>query len=198
MKSILEYLNRNSWENKLGSIIFDLDEASFECLSDDLKQMILEGNRTVFKSNDGDELKMGTHAEDRLDRPVEKGGDGEKIDRDDIINMFRYAWNDIMELNYDGKLKPFYDRRNNRKVDAWTIECQCYLKEENQKLVPDGARPTEKTLWAVWILEENGSKVDITIKTLFRGERMNHVSIQERIKILRNGTIEQRFMGKKI
>lgn len=193
-----DYINRNSWTNKLGKIVFDLDEQSFECLSDELRQLILEGNRTVYKSHDGDELKMGSHAEDRLERPIEKGGDGEKIERQEIIDMFKYAWDDIMEMNYDGKLKPFFDRRNNNKVNAWTIECQCYLKEENQLLVANGARPSEKTLWAVWLLEENGSKVDITIKTLYRGERMNHITIQERIKILRNGKIEQRFMGKKI
>jgi hypothetical protein len=193
-----DYINRNSWTNKLGKIVFDLDEQSFECLSDELRQLILEGNRTVYKSHDGDELKMGSHAEDRLERPIEKGGDGEKIERQEIIDMFKYAWDDIMEMNYDGKLKPFFDRRNNNKVNAWTIECQCYLKEENQLLVANGARPSEKTLWAVWLLEENGPKVDITIKTLYRGERMNHITIQERIKILRNGKIEQRFMGKKI
>jgi len=198
MHSILEYLNRNSLENKLGNIIFELDESSLEFLSNEFRQMILEGNRTVYTSNDGDELKMGTHAEDRLERPVEKGGDGEKIDRQEIIDMFKYAWNDIMELNYDGKLKPFFNRYDKRKVNAWTIECQCYLKEENQRLIPDGARPTEKTLWAIWLLEENGPKVDIIIKTLFRGERINHISIQERIKILKNGQIEQRFMGKKL
>lgn len=193
-----DYINRNSWTNKLGKIVFDLDEQSFECLSNELRQLILEGNRTVYKSHDGDELKMGSHAEDRLERPIEKGGDGEKIERQEIIDMFKYAWDDIMEMNYDGKLKPFFDRRNNNKVNAWTIECQCYLKEENQLLVANGARPSEKTLWAVWLLEENGPKVDITIKTLYRGERMNHIAIQERIKILRNGKIEQRFMGKKI
>jgi hypothetical protein len=192
------YINRNSWTNKLGKIVFDLDEQSFECLSDELRQLILEANRTVYKSHDGDELKMGSHAEDRLERPIEKGGDGEKIERQEIIDMFKYAWDDIMEMNYDGKLKPFFDRRNNNKVNAWTIECQCYLKEENQLLVANGARPVEKTLWAVWLLEENGTKVDITIKTLYRGERMNHIAIQERIKILRNGKIEKRFMGKKI
>ena len=191
-----DYINRNSWTNKLGKIVFDLDEQSFECLSDELRQLILEANRTVYKSHDGDELKMGSHAEDRLERPIEKGGDGEKIERQEIIDMFKYAWDDIMEMNYDGKLKPFFDRRNNNKVNAWTIECQCWLnnnKEKNGEVEYCGARKKDMNLWGVWFLQENGSKVDIIIKTIFRGERMNHVAVQERIRIRANGDVEQRY-----
>lgn len=193
MKTIVEYINRNSWQNKLGKIIFQLDESSLEFVSDDIKQMIIEGNQVVWTSNDGDDLQMGDHAIQRQDRPKEKGGDGQRIERDEIINMFKWAWDDIMEMLYDGKLKKFYDNYHQRKVDAWTIECQCYLKENKGQLACNGARPTDKTLWAVWIVEEEGNKVNITIKTIFRGERMNHSALQERIRIRRNGDIEQRY-----
>ena len=206
MKSILEYLHRNSWENKLGRIIFQLDESSLELLDDEFKQIlednnytlsskiILEGNRIIWTSNDGDNLKMGDHANSRKDRPIEKGGDGGKpISNAEIINMFRWAWDDIMEMNYDGKLKPFEYQQ--RLVNAWTIECQCWLNhdKENNEVIYGGGRPRRMNLWAVWLLEENGSKVDIIIKTIYRGERMNHVAVQERIRIRANGDIEQRF-----
>lgn len=201
MITLLEYINKrktltlkeSNWEDKLGKIIFQLDEASLEFVSYELKQMILEGNHVVWTSNDGDDLRMGDHAIQRQDRPQEKGGDGERIKRDEIINMFKWAWGDIMEMNYDGKLKKFYDKKNQRKVDAWTLECQCYLKDKNGQLTCEGARPIDKTLWAVWFIEENGNKVDLIIKTIFRGERINHSIIQERIRIRRNGNIEKRY-----
>lgn len=194
MRTILEYISyKNSWQNKLGKIIFQLDESSFDFISDDLKKIILEGNQVVWTSNDGDNLQMGDHAIQRQDRPQEKGGDGQRIERDEIINMFKWSWKDIMEMLYDGKLKKFYDKKHERKVDAWIIECQCYLEEQQGQLSCTGARPTEKTLWAVWIVEENGNKVDIIIKTIFRGERINHSVSQERIRIRRNGEIEQRY-----
>ena len=44
MRSILEFLNRDNFENKLGRIIFQLDESSLELLDDDFRQMIIEGN----------------------------------------------------------------------------------------------------------------------------------------------------------
>lgn len=200
MKSILEYLNRNSFEHKLGKIIFQLDESSLELLDDEFQQFILEGrdyrhrgNRVVWTSNDGDNLRMGDHATQRQDRPVEKGGDGGKrISQMEIVNMFRYAWSDIMEMNYDGKLKPFEYQQ--RRVDAWTIECQCWLNNDNNGNVKySGARPRSMNLWAVWLLEENGPKIDITIKTIYRGERMNHVSVQERIRIDSRGNVIQRY-----
>ena len=141
MRSILEFLNRDNFENKLGRIIFQLDESSLELLDDDFRQMIIEGNdwhhqskggnRVVWTSKDGDNLRMGDHATQRQDRPVEKGGDGGKrIAQYEIVNMFRWAWNDIMEMNYDGKLKPFEYQQ--RKVDAWTIECQCWLNNKKK------------------------------------------------------------------
>ena len=204
MKSILEYLHRNSWENKLGHIIFQLDESSLELLDDDFQQFIAEGkdyrhnkggNRVVWTSKDGDELRMGDHATQRQDRPTDKGGDGGKrIGQYEIVNMFRWAWDDIMEMNYDGKLKPFEYQQ--RTVDAWTIECQCWLnnnKEKNGEVEYCGARKKDMNLWGVWFLQENGSKVDIIIKTIFRGERMNHVAVQERIRIRANGDVEQRY-----
>ena len=221
MRNIFEYLQRNTFENKINNIIFDLDEESLSLLDDEFVSQINEnkifsldrliteekyydkthknnkhhGNRTIWTSNDGDELKMGDHANQRKDRPVEKGGDGgEPIKQYEIVNMFRWAWDDIMEMDLDGKLKPFEYKQ--RMVDAWTIECQCWLntdKDHNNKVVYGGARKRDMNLWAVWLLESKGSKTDITIKTIYRGERMNHVAVQERIRIKANGQIEQRY-----
>ena len=205
MKSLSSYLTRNSFENKISKIIFDLDETSLECLGDGFRQLlesnhnvldfnlILESNRVIWSSKDGDDLKIGDHANSRRDRPVDKGGDGGKrIGQYEIINMFRWSWNNIMDMNYDGRLKPFeYD---GRKVNSWTTECQCWLnndKENNNEVVHCGPRPKNMTLWAVWMLEENGTKVDIIIKTIFRGEWLKHSKVQERIKILRNGQINE-------
>ena len=214
------YLQRNTFENKVNNIIFDLDEESLSLLDEDFVNRINEnkifsvdrliteekyydktykyksrGNRTIWTSNDGDELKIGDHANQRKDRPVEKGGDGgEPIKQYEIINMFRWAWDDIMEMDLDGKLKPFEYKQ--RMVDAWTIECQCWLNtdRDKDKVVYGGARKREMNLWAVWLLEQNGQKSDITIKTIFRGERMNHIAVQERIRIKANGDIQQRYI----
>lgn len=190
-------------ENK----IFSLDRLIINCFHDN--DIITEekyydkthknnkhhGNRTIWTSNDGDELKMGDHANSRKDRPVEKGGDGgEPIKQYEIVNMFRWAWDDIMEMDLDGKLEPFEYKQ--RMVDAWTIECQCWLntdKDHNNKVIYGGARKRDMNLWAVWLLETNGQKSDITIKTIYRGERMNHVAVQERIRIKANGAVEQRY-----
>ena len=221
MRNIFEYIQRNTFENKINNIIFDLDEESLSLLDDEfvaqinenkffsLDRLITEekyydktynknkshGNRTIWTSNDGDELKMGDHANSRKDRPVEKGGDGgEPIKQYEIVNMFRWAWDDIMEMDLDGKLKPFEYKQ--RMVDAWTIECQCWLntdKDHNNKIVYGGARKRDMNLWAVWLLESKGAKSDITIKTIYRGERMNHVAVQERIRIKANGNVEQRY-----
>lgn len=206
MISLEKFIKRNKFENKIGNIIFQLDESSLELLDDEFKQIlednnsiipyniILEGNRIIWTSNDGDNLKMGDHANSRKDRPIEKGGDGGKpISNAEIINMFRWAWDDIMEMNYDGKLKPFEYQQ--RLVNAWTIECQCWLNhdKENNEVIYSGGRPRRMNLWAVWMLEENGSKVDIIIKTIFRGELLKHTVVQERIRIRANGDVEQRF-----
>ena len=221
MLNIFEYIQRNTFENKINNIIFDLDEESLSLLDDEFVSQINEnkifsldrliteekyydkthkknkshGNRTIWTSNDGDELKMGDHANSRKDRPVEKGGDGgEPIKQYEIVNMFRWAWDDIMEMDLDGKLEPFEYKQ--RMVDAWTIECQCWLntdKDHNDKVVYGGARKRDMNLWAVWMLESKGTKSDITIKTIYRGERMNHVAVQERIRIRANGNIEQRY-----
>ncbi len=84
MISILEFLNRNKFENKIGNIVFRLDEESLELLDDEFKQIledanytlsydiISESNRTIWTSKDGDELKIGDHANSRKNRPVEK------------------------------------------------------------------------------------------------------------------------------
>ena len=221
ISSLDDYIQRNTFENKVNNIIFDLDEESLSLLDDEFVSQINEnkifsldriiteekyydkthkknkshGNRTIWTSNDGDELKIGDHANQRKDRPVEKGGDGgEPIKQYEIVNMFRWAWDDIMEMDLDGKLQPFEYKQ--RTVDAWTIECQCWLntdKDHNDKIVYGGARKREMNLWAVWMLNSNGTKSDITIKTIYRGERMNHVAVQERIRIKANGQIEQRY-----
>ena len=205
MRSLSSYLTRNSFENKISKIIFDLDETSLECLENGFRQLlesnhnildfnlILESNRVIWSSKDGDDLKIGDHANSRRDRPVENGGDGGKrIGQYEIINMFRWSWNNIMDMNYDGKLKSF--EHNGCKINAWTNECQCWLnndKENDNEVVYCGPRPKDMTLWAVWMLEENGTKVDIIIKTIFRGEWLKHSKVQERIKILRNGQINE-------
>lgn len=208
MKSLYSYLTRNAFENKINKIIFDLDKNSLDCLRSDFiaileanhnelnyDDFIFENNRTIWTSKDGDELKIGDHANSRRDRPVEKGGDGgKKIGQYEIVNMFRWSWNHIMDMNYEGKLKPF--EYNNREVNAWTIECQCWLnndKENNNEVIYCGARPYNMTLWGVWLLQENGSKVDIIIKTIFRGDKLKHTIVQERIKILRNGQVQEKY-----
>lgn len=199
MKTLTEYLNRNSFENKIGKIIFQLDESSLELLDDEFQQFILEGkdyrhngNRIIWTSNDGDNLRIGNHATQRQDRPVDKGGDGGKrISQKEIVNMFIWAWDDIVEMNYNGKLKPFEYQQ--RKVDAWTIECQCWLINKENEIKYSGSRPRNMNLWAVWFLQENGSKFDIIIKTIFRGVRMNHISAQERIRIDSKGNVIQRY-----
>ena len=108
--------------------------------------------------------------------------------------MFRWAWDDIMDMNYDGKLKAFDCQQ--RKVDAWTIECQAWLnndKEHNNEVIYCGARPKNMNLWAIWLLQEDGTKIDIIVKTIFRGEKINHTVVQERIRIKANGEVEQRY-----
>ena len=199
MITLLEYLHKdyiknNKFKNKLGKIIFELDESSIELLDNNFQQFILEGNRVVWTSNDGDELKMGDHANSRKNRPISKGGDGgEPIKQYEIINMFRWAWNDIMEMNYDGKLKPIAYKD---KQSSFTIECQCWLnndKDKNNEVIYNGARSNDMTLWAAWMLQEDGPKVDIIIKTIFRGQLFSHSIYQERIRIRKNGDIEQRY-----
>ena len=191
MKSIINFIKENLITY---NIIFQLNEDSLEYLSDEFIQYINENNQIVWTSKDGDNLKMGDHAIQRQDRPIEKGGDGERIERNEIIDMFKYAWPNIIDMLYDGKLKSFYDKKHKRPVNAWTIECQCYLKEENDKnIIPTNARPIEKTLWAVWMIEKNGNQVNIIIKTIFRGEMLKHSYNQERIRIRRNGVIEERY-----
>lgn len=200
MKSLVQFLKESL--KKEWRIILDLDESCYECLDDELLHLITEGkdhrsrggNRVIWTSKDGDNIRMGDHATQRQDRPVEKGGDGGKrIGQHEISNMFRWAWDDIMEMNYDGKLKPFEYQQ--RTVDAWTIECQCWLNNKNEKdeVEYSGGRPRNMNLWAVWMLKENGYQVDIIVKTIFRGERMNHVAVQERIRIDSKGNVQQRY-----
>lgn len=192
MKTILEYLNRNKFE--LRNIIFELDESSLDLLDNNLRQMILENNRVIWTSNDNDELKITDHANQRKNRPVDQGGDGKKpISQQEIINMFRWSWNNIIDMNYEGKLeKTIY----NEKTSSFTIECQCWLNndKESNDIIYCGARPKDMNLWAAWILEEDGYKIDIIIKTIFRGYNFKHSKTQERIRIRFNGEIEERYI----
>jgi hypothetical protein len=103
--------------------------------------------------------------------------------------MFRWAWNDIMDMNYEGKLEPY--EYNQRMIEAWTIECQSWLNIQNDEVVYYGARPRKMNLWAVWDLRENNYKIDIVIRTIFRGESFKHISRQERIIIDTKGNIKQ-------
>ena len=200
MKSLVDYLHRNDWDNKLGNIIFQLDESSLEYIDDDFREFIFEAknfqnqnpgnNRVIWTNNDGDNLRIGAHANSRRDRPVDKGGDGGKrISIQEIINMFRWAWNDIMDMNYEGKLEPY--EYNQRMIESWTIECQSWLNIQNDEVVYYGARTRKMNLWAVWDLRENNYKIDIVIRTIFRGESFKHISRQERIRIDTKGNIKQ-------
>ena len=181
MKSILEYIDRNTFENRLGEIRFELDEESCKYFQ------ISESNRTIYSDKEST-LKIGDHATQREDRPTEKGGDGEHIDESEIINMFRWAWDDIIDMYQNGLFKPDGD------IKRFTIQLKCYLKEKpNKKLEYDGARPEDKYLWAVFMPVENyqTGKIDIIIVTIFRGVRINHVRRQERIVIATNGYVKQ-------
>lgn len=88
MKSIINFIKENLITY---NIIFQLNEDSLEYLSDEFIQYINENNQIVWTSKNGDNLKMGDHAIQRQDRPVEKGGDGERIERNEIIDMFKYV-----------------------------------------------------------------------------------------------------------
>ena len=187
MKTLVEFLHRTDWAYTFGSIIYELDESSY--------YVIEEGKRLIYTTNDGDNLRMSDHATQRKNRPVEQGGDnGKPISEAEIINMFRWSWNDIMQMEYEGKLKPFNYQQ--RRVDAWTIECQCWLNSrdtQDNQVEYGGARPRSKNLWAVWSIRENNRKFDIVIHTIFRGADFRHTSVQERIRIDTKGKVKQLY-----
>lgn len=213
MKTINQYINKDNFENRLGSISFQLDEASMKLLSLEFRKMITEGYhieidnmisemskydyklkkdknhgfRTIWRSNDDDGLKISSHATEREDRPTEKGGDGEHINEEEIINMFRYAWDDIIDMYYEGELEK------DAGLDRWVIQCKCYLERRGDNIRCNGARPENKYLWAVWVIRENytSRKIDITIITLFRGTRLNHTRRQLKLTIATNGYIKK-------
>lgn len=198
MKTILECIT--PYRYQLGNIIFELDESSQELIGMSNEELVLEmgkyydklksktrhDNRIVWTSPDGDDLKMGDHANSRLDRPVEKGGDGEHINVRDIINMFVYAWKDLIDMYDDGYLEV-----GNGK-DSNVISCRCYLKEEGDDLVPVGARPQDKNLWAAFFIKEQpGYKIDVIIKTLFRGYNFKRSASQDRLVITIQGKVKK-------
>lgn len=198
MKHLLEYLKQKtrkySFTDMIGDIIFELDESSVGLINPDSISIITEefkktSGRIIWKSKDEDTLRLTSHAADRQDRPIEKGGDGEHIDLSEIVIMFKHAWNDIMEMFYDGYLKKDIEHDNSK----WVIQCKCYLEEQHNRIVSVGARPQQKHLWAVWVIEENYStgKIDIKIITIFRGEYLKHRQHQRRLVIANNGYIKQ-------
>lgn len=201
MKTILEYINskhkKYSFSEMIGDIIFELDESSIELLGPSFVEFITEAKyydkyaksgRVLWQGKDGDTIKITTHATEREDRDVEHGGDGQHINEKEILNMFIYAWDDIMSLFYEGHL-----RKDSYGNDAWVIQCKCYLEGEEPNIKPAGARPEEKHLWAVWKLYENYTtgKLDLRIITIFRGVRLNHRANQRRILIANNGYVKQ-------
>lgn len=197
MKSLFEYLVNLNY--KLGNIIFELDESSQELLGSNT-QYIVEmgkyydkinkshnngGNRIVWTSDDDDNLRIGAHATDRLDRSIEKGGDGEHIDQREIINMFIYAWHDLINMYNNEYLST-------DEYDSNVISCRCYLKEHDDTLIVTGARPYEKNLWAAFFIEEKPDyKIDVIIKTLYRGMIFKHSKSQDRLIITINGRVKQ-------
>ena len=130
MKSLFEYLTNTNYT--LDNIIFQLDESSQFTLNNNSKfivemskyydgQQINHGNEVVWTSNTGDGIEMGAHAEDRLNRSIDNGGDGNKIGQHDIINMFIYAWKDLINMYNNGYITT--DSTNSN-----VISCRCYLK----------------------------------------------------------------------
>lgn len=213
--------NINRYKNfceTFGKITFELDESSLSLLSDNFRQYVTEGcyiaiddiisemsqnaqrydhvknpkrpnknggNRTIWKDKHDNALKIGDHATQREDRPIEKGGDGEHIDEQEIIDMFIYTWNDILDMYNEGQFK-----RDNICI----TQCKCYLTGSENNLHADGARPENKFLWAAWMIEENfhTGKLDVKIRTIFRGSYFRHRSSQNKIIIANNGFIKQK------
>lgn len=219
MISLVDYINKNNnlLLNTFGSIRFELDESSMEFLSDDAKSLINEGyyitldnniiaemsnnanryqnknnnkshgNRTIWTSKDNDTLKIGDHATQRQDRTIEQGGDGGHISTQEIVNMFIYTWGDIMDMYQNGYLKW------TQNVKSFVTLCKCYLFGSGNNIYPNGARKDDKFLWAAWMINENykTGKLDIIIRTIFRGAFFKHGKAQERLTIDRKGNIKQ-------
>ena len=197
MKTILEYIQLHkkqyNFSEMIGDIIFELDESSLSFFDPSFIEYIYENRydrsgRVVWKGNNGDTIKLTSHATEREDRDVQHGGDGEHINEQDIVNMFIYSWEEIMGLFYEGHLKK--DKYGN---DAWIIQCKCYLEGQEPNIKPAGARPEDKHLWAVWRIYENYTtgKIDIRIITIYRGVRINHRANQRRILIANNGYVKK-------
>lgn len=219
MLSLSDYINKNNnlFLNTFGSIRFELDESSMDFLSDDTKTFINEGyyitlddniisemsnnanrnqnkynnksrgNRIIWTSEYNDTLKIGDHATQRQDRTVEQGGDGEHISTKEIVNMFVYTWSDIMDMYKSGYLKITQD------VKSFVTLCKCYLSGSENNIYASGARKDNKFLWSAWMINENykTGKLDIIIKTIFRGSFFKHGKQQERLTIDYKGNIKQ-------
>lgn len=194
MKSLFEYLTNTNYT--LDNIIFQLDESSQFTLNNTNKfivemskyydePQINHGNEVVWTSNTGDGIEMGAHATDRLNRSIEFGGDGNKIDQHDIINMFVYAWKDLINMYNNGYITT-------DSINSNVISCRCYLKEEDKIIIPIGPRPQDKNLWAAFFIKEkDNNKIDVIIKTLFRGSIFRHSKSQDKLVITINGGVKQ-------
>lgn len=233
MRTLLESLQLAQYS--INKIIIQLDEnsnVSFDCGNN----FILESNRKVWTSSDGENLKIGDHATQREDRPVERGGDGEHINEQEIINMFIYAWKNIIlmtktdipdpnqkiqsdwvdikkpagEHKYPIKIIKVSDDKG-RSFDgntqySYTIQCCAWLKNENGKIIYDGARPLDKTLYAAFSVNKtpNKYKYDIIIRTIFRGgthgtrQFKQNKYEQQRIIIKTNGEIINKYKMRNI
>lgn len=228
MRTLLESLQLAQYS--INKIIIQLDEDS-NVSFDNGNNFIIESNRKVWTSPDGENLKIGNHATQREDRPIERGGDGKHIDEQEIINMFIYAWKNIIlmaktdipdpnqkipsdwvdvkkptgEHKYPVKIIKVSDDNgrsfNGTTQYSYTIQCCAWLKNENGKVVYDGARPLDQTLYAAFSVNKTPDKhkYDIIIRTIFRGGTRNSRQFkqnkyeQQRIIIRTNGAIVNKY-----
>ena len=101
--------------------------------------------------------------------------------------MFVYTWSDIMDMYKSGYLKITQD------VKSFVTLCKCYLSGSENNIYASGARKDNKFLWSAWMINENyrTGKLDIIIKTIFRGSFFKHGKQQERLTIDYKGNIKQ-------
>lgn len=186
MKSLVEFVKRH----QLSNIIFDLDED----IVIDCDNVVCEfyGHRVIWRSSNNDTLNIGDHAKSREHRSVEDGGDGNPIKESEIINIFKYVWGVLMKMRYEGKLNTIYDEKSQKNVRSFTIQCQAKIIKKDKKVKYDCPRDDNQTLWIVFLVEDKADyKSDIYIKTIYRGKDFRHSKAQERIKITKNGKIEE-------
>ena len=173
MKALLNYIELSKYV--LEDIIIDLEDNS-----------INEGLRKIYVSKDGDKISMTDHANQRKMRSVEQGGDGEKIYDYEIKDIFRYCWKDIVEMNYEGS----FTKDDN--VKSFTVCSKAYLNGKKENVKYCGARPQSKYLWVAFMIKEvEHYRINIIIKTIYRGERLKHSKQQEKLEIDHKGKIRR-------